>query len=133
MIDTTPSNTSSPTISTQSAQNPHRQVRTPAVNITDSPEAVAIVATMPGVEAKDVEINITGNLLTIRGTLKPMTQTGFTLVHQEYASADFERSFTLSNDLDASKAAASTAHGLVRITLPKVPASQPRRIAVQAL
>ena len=114
-------------------EEPVRQhTRTPAVNIHETGEAIIVVADMPGVSEAGTDITIDQGVLTIRGTIKPEAHDGFNLLHQEYVSADFERSFTVPNEIDTAQVSAQVKHGVVRVLLPKAKAAQPRRITVNA-
>jgi HSP20 family protein len=104
----------------------------PKCDIRESDGALEIVADIPGVDESSVDITIDQGVLTIRGTVKPETHDGFTLVHREYGVGNYERSFTLGEAVAADEVTATVRHGVLRLTLPKARSAQPRRIAVKA-
>jgi HSP20 family molecular chaperone IbpA len=106
------------------------RTRMPAVDIRETDDAIVLLADMPGVAQDGIDITVHQDLLTVHGTVKPEGHGAYRLVHQEYQSLDFERSFTVPPGLDLDRVAATVSHGVVRVTLPKAKAAAPRRIAV---
>jgi len=88
-------------------------------------------AEMPGVDKDDFDIQIDGDELTIKGKRKPM-DSGLTLIHGETDHADYLRSFTLGDQVDASKVEAKLSHGILTLTLRKKEEVLPRKITVKA-
>lgn len=131
MADTavTKSESQTPARSERAAQTP---VYTPRVDIRESETAVLVVADMPGVDEGSVSIDLEGSELTIRGTFVPTPPEGYALTYQEYASGDYERSFTLGDTIDRDGIEAVVKDGVLRLTLPKAKEAQPRRIEVKA-
>jgi HSP20 family protein len=102
----------------------------PAVDIFESPEALTLVADMPGVGPDSVTIDVHDNQLTLRGmvTLEGEKER---LLLQEYGVGDFFREFTLGRAIDQSKIEASMKNGVLTLTLPKAEAIRPRKISVK--
>jgi len=126
-------------ISKHESQTPARTERaqqtpvfTPRVDIRETENGLILVADMPGVDESSVTIDLEGSELTIRGTFVPKAPDGYTLTYQEYASGDYERSFTLGETIDRDNIKAMVKDGILRLTLPKAKEAQPRRIAVNA-
>jgi HSP20 family protein len=105
----------------------------PAVNVWEDGEHVYVEAELPGMELNDLEIYVTGgNLLTIKGERKqPQIEKGV-WHRQERGFGAFARTLELPVEVDADKVEARLCHGVLTITLPKVEAAKPRRIAVKA-
>ena len=104
----------------------------PAVDIFEQPEAIRIMAEIPGVSPADVKITLEHNVLTIRGSKQQTAEERTERVHRyERTYGAFERTFTLPTTVDASNIKASYEHGVLTVTLPKVEKAQPREIAVQ--
>jgi HSP20 family protein len=104
----------------------------PYVNIADMGDVLHVVAEVPGVQKKDIDIQLLGDVLTISGDRKaPEAVKGATSVRQEITYGQFERSFTLPYEVDGSKVSAECHDGMLRITLPKTEAAKPRAIAIQ--
>ncbi len=71
-------------------------------------------------------------MLTIRGRCRTTSPEGYRPAVVEYREGDFERVFTLSEDIDESAIRAEMANGLLTLTLPRAEAAKPRRIEVKA-
>ena len=105
----------------------------PSVDIHEEAERFLVVADVPGVEGKDIEITAEKGVLTVRGerrSEKKATEDGYTRV--ERASGSFLRRFTLPETADAEAIKASHVNGVLEISIPKRPQEQPRRISIQA-
>lgn len=92
----------------------------PRANIYETNDKVVLYADMPGVDAKSVDVQVEKNILTINGSVKPETLEKFTLAYAEYEVGDYQRRFTLSNEVDISKIEASVKDGVLRLDLPKI-------------
>ncbi len=111
------------------------QVWVPAMDVAEKADAYLINVELPGVEPGQVEINFEQNVLTIRGA-KPSS---FDAANGEYrvftaerVSGEFERAVRLPDFVDSERIEASYSHGLLRITVPKAQAAQPRKIEIKA-
>jgi HSP20 family protein len=105
----------------------------PHVDIHEEPERFVVVADVPGVEGKDIDITAEKGVLTIRGerrSEKKSSKDGYERV--ERASGTFLRRFTLPESADAEAIKATHANGVLELTIPKRAQEQPRRISVQA-
>ena len=74
----------------------------PAVDVLQTEDAVVLVADMPGVDEAGVDLSLERNQLTIRGTVHPVNLPDSRLTYAEYGVGDFERTFTLSDEIDRS-------------------------------
>jgi len=110
---------------------PRRSV-TPRVDIRETAEAVLVTADMPGVAADGVDVAVHGDVLILRGTSRVKEPERFQALWREYAIRDYERTFRLGHAIDGERIAASAKDGVVRVTLPKRAAAQPKKIAVTA-
>jgi HSP20 family molecular chaperone IbpA len=110
----------------------HRKIPTlvPATDIFEQPDALVLIADMPGVDERDVDIQIEKNVLSLTGTVQAQTYGEHRLKYHEFETGRFERKFTLSDEIDASKIEASVKDGVLRIRLPKAEAAKPRKITV---
>ena len=104
----------------------------PRVDIYETDEALIAVADMPGVDKDSVEISLEKNVLTINGYVEPAQPDNFNLAYAEYEMGDYQRSFTLSNQIDFEKIEAVVKDGVLRLTLPKVGPAKTRKITVKA-
>ena len=102
----------------------------PRSDIYELENEIVVVADMPGVDADSVEITLERNTLTINGYAKPVQLAGYTLAYAEYREGDYQRSFSLSNEIDQSKIEAQMKDGVLHLHLPKVGPTT-RKIAVK--
>jgi HSP20 family protein len=105
----------------------------PHVDIREEAERFVVVADVPGVDGKDIDITAEKGVLTIKGVRqseKKSSQDGFERV--ERATGTFLRRFTLPESADAEAIKATQVNGVLEVTIPKRPQEQPRRISVQA-
>jgi HSP20 family molecular chaperone IbpA len=91
-----------------------------------------ILADMPGVSPDGVDVTLERNVLTIRGRTEDSPPQGFSPVYLEYQPGDYERVFTLSEDIEAERIEASVKDGVLRLVLPKAGPAQTKRIQVRA-
>ena len=94
-------------------------VLTPAVDILESDKAITLLADLPGVERSDVEITLEKRTLTLRAKCGAKPPEGYSPLYAEYAMGDFERSFTVSDEIDANAISAGVRNGVLTLTLPK--------------
>ncbi|HLO27756.1 MAG TPA: Hsp20/alpha crystallin family protein [Anaerolineales bacterium] len=105
----------------------------PAIDMYQTDDEVVVKAALPGFKADDVQINVTGEVLTIRGELKHEEEKKDKAWHiREQRWGSFERSVTLPTDVVADKANADFANGILTITLPKAEEVKPKTITVKA-
>lgn len=105
----------------------------PAIDLYQTDDEVVVKAALPGFRADDVQINVTGEVLTIRGELKHEEEQKEKAWHiREQRWGSFERSVALPTDVVADKANADFANGILTITLPKAEEVKPKTITVRA-
>jgi HSP20 family protein len=105
----------------------------PAINLYDAQEQYILTAELPGMALEDLDVSITGELLTLRGERKRaegVSDEGFR--RQERQFGRWTRTLTLPERVDGSKATAQLANGILTVTLPKSEEARPRQIAVTA-
>ena len=107
-----------------------KRVFTPAVDIIEQKDYILLFADMPGVDEKTVNVSLDKDLLTIHGSVEPETIEGHRLVISEFGTGDYERTFTVTNDIDREKIIASVKDGVLRLTLPKAVIARTRKIPV---
>jgi HSP20 family protein len=104
----------------------------PAVDIYETPEAIQMTFEVPGVNQQDIRVNMENNLLTVTGERKlehEDKREGYHRVERSYGA--FSRSFTLPSTIDPNQVNATFEQGLLRLTLPKRPETQPRAIEIK--
>ncbi|MGF1642308.1 MAG: Hsp20/alpha crystallin family protein [Thiotrichales bacterium] len=103
----------------------------PAVDIKEDPDQFLLLADIPGVDPKDIEVHMENGVLTIRGERKSESKeehAGYKRVERVYGS--FYRRFSLPDTADAERISARSQNGVLAISIPKHEKVQPRRIAV---
>ncbi len=103
----------------------------PPVDIYESDAELTLLADMPGVPIENVDIDLDGETLTIRGAATSHNGSG-RLLFSEYSAGDYYRRFTLSNVIEREKIQASMKDGVLKLILPKAEAAKPKIIAVKA-
>ncbi len=103
----------------------------PRADIYETDDAIFVVADMPGVDENSVDITLENNVLSINGYVEPVRPENYSLAYAEYRVGDYQRRFTISDQIDQDGIEASVKDGVLRLYLPKsVPAA--RKIAVRA-
>jgi len=104
----------------------------PAVDILENEHEIVVLADMPGVESKNVDIDLKDNQLTIIGRVDPVENDKEAHLHREFEWGDYYRQFSLSNVIDQTKINAKIEEGVLRLVLPKVEKAKPQKIKVTA-
>ena len=105
----------------------------PAVDMYQTDDEVVVKAALPGFKSDEVQINVTGDLLTIRGERKSEEEQKEKSWHiREHRWGSFERSISLPTDVVSEKAQADFDNGILTITLPKAEEVKPKTITVKA-
>lgn len=109
-----------------------RKVYAPLVDIFETAEAIVVVADMPGVDENGIDISMEKNLLTIKGTVCSEAPAGYGVAFAEYGQGDYERVFTISNEVDRDAVEATIKNGVLRLTLPKSKQARAKKVSVMA-
>jgi HSP20 family protein len=105
----------------------------PLVDIHEEKDRFVVLADVPGVEPKDIDITAENGVLTVRGERraeKRETENGYERV--ERVSGAFLRRFTLPEGANTESIKAKQTNGVLEVTIPKTPAVQPRRISIDS-
>lgn len=105
----------------------------PSMDVTETDKEIEITAELPGLEEKDVQINVSDNVLTIRGEKKAEKEEkdkNYRLIERSYGS--FERTLELPQGVNADAIKANIAKGVLKVTVPKPAPSQVKKIDVKA-
>lgn len=109
------------------------QAFTPSFDLKETKDALVIQADLPGMSEKDVTISVAGNRLTISGERKAeetKEDESYYMFERTYGS--FNRTFTLPEEVELDKVQAELKDGVLRLTLPKRPDAQAKKIQVKA-
>ena len=105
----------------------------PSMDVTETDKEIEITAELPGLEEKDVQINIADNILTIRGEKKAEKEQkdkNYRLVERSYGS--FERTLELPEGVNVDAIKANISKGLLKVTVPKPAPTQAKKIEVKS-
>ena len=98
---------------------------TPSVDVAEDEKTYKITAELPGMEEKDIEVLVSGDMLVLKGEKNQETEKKEENYHMtERAYGSFQRSFALPDGVDRDKIAAALAKGVLTITLPKTAEAQ---------
>ena len=109
----------------------NRKVYVPKVDIIETGDAMVMYADVPGADEKSVEVILEKNVLTITGTVAPQEFPGRSIAYSEYDVGDYERVFTISDEVDRDRIGAVVKNGVLKLTLHKAPQVEVKKIAVR--
>lgn len=105
----------------------------PAVDISETDGNVMVRAELPGLEAKDIGVDVSGDVLTIRGEKKMEEEKKEEKYYcRERYAGSFQRSFQLPAGLKAEKVDARFKNGVLTINIPKSEESKQKKIEIKA-
>ena len=105
----------------------------PAIDMYQTDDEVVVKAALPGMKSDNVQISITGDMLSLKGEFKheeEKQERAYHLREQRYGA--FERTFALPTAVVSDKAKAEFENGILTITLPKAEEVKPKMITVKA-
>jgi HSP20 family protein len=104
----------------------------PAVDLTEDDNAYKIAAELPGLEEKDVEVSVTGDILTLKGEKRQeKEEKNKNWYVSERAYGVFQRGFALPDGIDRDKITAQFAKGVLTVTLPKSAQAQKQQKKIE--
>ena len=92
----------------------------PSLDVSETKDDFVVKVEIPGIDAKDIDISLTGDVLTIKGEKKQekeQKEEDYHLVERSYGA--FSRSVRLPAEVESAKIKASCKHGILKVTLPK--------------
>jgi len=108
------------------------KVYVPRVDIYETEHDIVAVADIPGVDENSIEIMVEKNVLTIHGHVEPEAPENVSLAYAEYDVGDYERRFSLSNEIDQDQIEATVKNGILHLRLPKAGPAKARKVSVKA-
>lgn len=102
----------------------------PDVDIFETGDALWLWADMPGVDEKNIAIDLANGVLTIEGTVVLGDYKELAPVYTEYNVGNYVRRFSISSDIDLDGIKARMANGVLELELPKAERARPRKISV---
>jgi HSP20 family protein len=109
------------------------EVAAPALDVYQTPTEIVVKAALPGLKPEDVNIDITGETLEIKGERKAEQEIKKDdYLYQERRYGAYSRSVVLPSGLKTDKAEATMEDGILTLTIPKVEEVKPKKISVKA-
>ena len=106
---------------------------TPAVDMYQTDDEIVVKASLPGIKADEVQINVTGDVLTLKGEVKQEEEKNNRSWHiREQRWGSFQRSVALPTNVVSDRAKAEFENGILTITLPKAEEVRPKTITINA-
>jgi HSP20 family protein len=103
----------------------------PPVDVIENENELTLRLDLPGINLNEIDVQLTGETLTIRGERRFERREGEGYVHLERPYGTFQRSFNLSVPVQSDGVRADYKDGVLTITLPKQEAVKPRKIQIQ--
>ncbi|HEX8832898.1 MAG TPA: Hsp20/alpha crystallin family protein [Abditibacteriaceae bacterium] len=103
----------------------------PAVDVLENEHEIVLYAELPGMKKDEIDIQLTGDTLTLRGERARATAgrgENFHRIERQYGQ--FGRTFQIETPIDTAKVSASYEEGVLTVRLPKQEAVKPRQIAI---
>ncbi len=104
----------------------------PALDMAQTDDAIIVKAELPGLETKDVEVELTGDVLTIKGEKKEVKEEKAKSYHRvERCYGSFQRSVRLPAAVKGDEVDASFKNGVLTVSLPKIEESKTRSVKIK--
>src|SRR5579871_365818 len=107
------------------------RVWSPNVDVYEDAERIVIKADLPGMKQSDIDIEMNGDTLTIRGERKFEEETkrdNYVRIERQYGA--FQRSFTIGIPIDLEQVRATYRNGILELTIPKADGARPKKVQV---
>jgi HSP20 family protein len=113
---------------------PSLSSRWPAVDLVETPETFVLEADLPGLETKDVDIQVSGDILTISGHMtQERKEEGKNVLFAERSFGEWKRSFRLPTSADPERIEATMHNGVLRLTIGKLSEAKAKVVKVKAV
>jgi HSP20 family protein len=103
----------------------------PKVNVYEYDDKIGIVAEIPGLDKKNVTVDVEEDVLIISGDKHGFDSDGGKCITRELKQSAFKRSFNLGEYLDGSKVSAIFKDGMLSISIPKIEPTQPKKHSIK--
>ena len=117
--------------SAEAARDAGETFRMPPVDIVETADSVILLADMPGVGEKGVQVSVEEDMLSITGRVEAARAQDASLVYSEYAALPFRRVFVLSYDIRRDGIEGKMHNGVLRLVLPKAEGAKARKIPIK--
>ena len=103
----------------------------PKVNVYEYDDTIGIVAEIPGLDKKNVTVDVEEQILTISGDKHGLEDDGGKCITRELKQSSFKRSFNLGEHLDGDDVSAKFKDGMLSISIPKIEPEKPKKTFVK--
>ena len=103
----------------------------PKVNVYEYDDKIGIVAEIPGLDKKNVTVDVEEDVLIISGDKHGFDSDGGKCITRELKQSAFKRSFNLGEYLDGTKVSAIFKDGMLSISIPKIEPTQPKKHSIK--
>ena len=120
-------NSQFPEITKTVGVNPMQGTAYPKVNVYEYEDKVGVIAEIPGLDKKHIDIEVEDNVLTISGDKHGIPEDNSAkVIRRELKTSSFKRSFTLGEELDGDDISANFKDGILSISIPKIAPTKPK-------
>ena len=105
----------------------------PAINVWEDENHLHVEAELPGLALDDIEVHVTDDELTIRGTRAVEVPEDARALRRERPVGSFERTIGLPASIDSEQVEAKLVGGVLTVTMPKAAIARPRKVEVKAM
>lgn len=121
-----------PELEKQVGVKPFQGTAYPKVNVYEYDDRVGIIAEIPGLDKKDLKVDVEEGILAISGDKHALyNDEGAKVIRRELKQSSFKRQFVLGELLDGDNIKASFKDGLLKVDIPKVEPAQPKKLSVK--
>jgi len=121
-----------PQINEQVGVNPFQGTAYPKVNVYEYDEKIGVIAEIPGLDKKDLNIEVEEGVLTVSGEKSHGFDEGEAkVIRRELKHSSFKRQFTLGEQLDGDNISANFKDGILSIEIPKIEPTLPKKNIVK--
>jgi HSP20 family protein len=102
----------------------------PAINVFNDGDDFVVVAELPGVKKEDLDVQVRGDTLRLRGKKTVAYDETASVHRRERAAGEFDRTVTLPADIDAARVSAEYRDGVLTLRLPRAESAKPRTVTI---
>ena len=121
-----------PEITKSVGVNPYQGTAYPKVNVYEYDDKVGVVAEIPGLNKKQLSVDVQDGVLTISGDKHSAFENeGAKVLRRELKQSSFKRQFELGEQLDGENVSANFKDGILSVSIPKIEPEKPKKHAVK--
>lgn len=114
------------------AAAPTYRIVRPHADVAEADDRILLMVDLPGVAPEDVDVTVERRVMTIRGKRQLPRPEGAEMLLREWTDVEFERAFTVSDDINLDGISATHKDGVLTLVLPKAKNAKSRKIKVQS-